>query len=80
MAQKEYKTGTKRYYVSKTGKKRNRKEVDKKNEEYKKVTYERVNVRIRKDETEVLEKLNSVKSKNNYIVELIRADIKASKD
>ena len=80
MAQKEYKTGTKRYYVDKNGNKRNRKEVDKKNEEYKKATYERVNVRIRKDDTEVLEKLNSVKSKNNYIVELIRADIKASKD
>lgn len=80
MPKKEYKSGTKKYYIDKDGYKRDRKEYDRINNEYKKRTYERLTIRIRKDDTEVLEKLESVESKNNYIVELIRADIKASKD
>ena len=80
MAQKEYKSGTRKYYIDKNGYKRDRKNTDRLVNEYKKRTYERLTIRIRKDDEEVLEKLDSVESKNNYIVELIRADIKASKD
>lgn len=80
MPKKVYKSGTKKYYIDKDGYKRDRKEYDRINNEYKKRTYERLTIRIRKDDEEVLEKLDSVESKNNYIVELIRADIKASKD
>lgn len=80
MAKKEYKTGTKRFYIDKDGYKHNRKNTDRLNNEYKKRTYASVNIRIRKDDTEVLEKLASVESKNAYIIDLIRKDIKASKD
>lgn len=79
MAKKEYKTGNKYYYISKEGYFRDRKTVDRINNEYKKATYERLTIRIRKDDTEILEKLDSVESKNAYIIELIRNDIKASK-
>ena len=80
MAKKEYKSGTKRYYIDKDGYRRNRKEYDKVNNEYKLRTYERLTLRIRKDDTEILEKLNEVDSKQGYIIDLIRQDIKASKD
>ena len=80
MAKKEYKSGTREYYISKEGYKRDRKEYDRINSEYKKLNYKSVTIRIRKEDFEILQKLNSVKSKNNYILELIRADIKASED
>ena len=80
MAKKEYKSGTKMFYIDKNGYRRNRKEYDRINNDYKKETYERLTIRIRKDDTEILEKLESVESKNKYILDLIREDIKASKD
>lgn len=76
---KEYKTGTKRFYVSKSGLKTPRKEADKKNTEYKRDNYKQIKFLVRKDDTEVLEKLDSVPSKAEYILKLIRNDIKASK-
>lgn len=75
---KEYKTGTKDYYLV-NGEKRNRKKVDANNRKYKEKTYSIVRLLIRKEETEVLEKLNSVESKTQYIINLIRKDIEASK-
>lgn len=79
MAKKEYKSGTKEYYLV-NGEKRNRKKVDSNNKKYKEKTYSIVRLLIRKEETEVLEKLESVDSKTKYIVDLIKKDIKASKD
>ena len=76
MAKKEYRSGTKMFYIDKNGYRRNRKEYDRINNDYKKATYERLTIRIRKDDTEILDKLNSVESKNNYITELIRKDIR----
>ena len=64
------------FYIDKNGYRRNRKEYDRINNDYKKATYERLTIRIRKDDTEILDKLNSVESKNNYITELIRKDIR----
>lgn len=72
---KEYKSGTKKYYIDKDGYKRNRKNTDKLTNEYKKRTYEAYTFRVRKDETDVIEKLASVESKAQYIIELIRKDI-----
>lgn len=72
MAKKEYKTGTKKYYIS------NRKERDKQNNDYKRNHYRRFNLLIRNDEAEILEKLESVESKSQYIVDLIRKDIHGS--
>lgn len=75
MPKKIYKTGTKKFYIDKDGYKHDRKNTDRLNSEYKKRTYTSVNIRIRKDDTEVLDKLASVKSKNAYILDLIRKDI-----
>jgi len=77
---KEYKSGTKRYYIDKLGQKTNRKNKDKVNNEYKARTYQRVTIIIRKnEEQDVIEKLESVESKTQYIINLIRKDIEASK-
>lgn len=46
------------------------------NNQYNKDSYFNVAIRIRKDNTEVINKLNSVKSKNAYIIDLIEQDIK----
>ena len=79
MPKKKYvRGGTSKYFITQNGRKIDRKEFDESNKEYKRLTYERLTIRIRKDDTEVLQKLESVKSKNNYILELIRKDIKAS--
>lgn len=48
--------------------------------EFQKETYQRFTVRVRKDETDVLEKLNNVENKAQYIINLIRADIEKSKE
>lgn len=80
MAKKEYKSGTKKYYIDKDGYKRDRKNTNKLVNEYKKRTYEAYTIRVRKTETDVIEKLASVESKTKYIMELIRKDIKASED
>lgn len=79
MAKKEYKSGTKLFYIDKDGYRHDRKNTDRLNAEYKKKNYTSVNIRIRKDDTEILEKLETVESKNKYILDLIREDIKASK-
>lgn len=80
MAKKEYKNGSKRYIVGTDGYRRNRKNVQNWNNKYKAETYKRIALLVRKDDTEVIEKLESVESKNAYIIDLIRKDIKASKD
>jgi len=49
------------------------------NNNYTRKTYVSCNFRVRKDDKEVLKKLESVPSKNGYIIDLIRKDIKASK-
>lgn len=49
------------------------------NNQYNKDSYFNVAITIRKDNTEVINKLNSVKSKNAYIIDLIEQDIKRSK-
>ena len=46
------------------------------NNQYNKDSYFNVAIRIRKDNIEVINKLNSVKSKNAYIIDLIEQDIK----
>lgn len=46
--------------------------------DYAKSHYKRIELRIRFDELEVIKKLESVPSKNAYIVELIKNDIKKS--
>ncbi len=76
---KEYKSGDKRFYIGSDGYKRNRANADRLNSEYKSRTYRRITLLIRKDDTDVLEKLDSVEPINAYIVDLIRKDIKASK-
>ena len=76
---KEYKNGTRKYIIGSDGYKRDRKSVNKYNKEFKKKTYTQIAIRIRKDDEEILVKLNSVENKTEYILNLIRADIKASK-
>lgn len=49
------------------------------NNKYAKKTYLRFMMNVRKDDKEVIKKLESVTSKNGYILDLIRKDIKASK-
>lgn len=76
MAKKEYKNGgTRKFIVDSTGYKRDRKEANKRDLEYKKKTYRQIAIRIRKDDTEILEKLNNVPNKTDYILDLIRKDI-----
>lgn len=48
----------------------------KKNYDYKRKKYKRYIVLVRKDDDEIINKLNSVKSKNKYINNLINEDIK----
>ena len=43
---------------------------------YVKDTYMRIDLRIRNDEKEIIKHLKKQKSKNAYIIELIRKDIK----
>lgn len=43
--------------------------------EYNKTKYAEIHLRIPKDDYEVMKKLESVSSKNKYILELIRQDI-----
>lgn len=42
---------------------------------YNSSNYTQVILRIKKDDIDIINKLNSVESKNNYITELIRKDI-----
>ncbi|MBQ1827422.1 MAG: hypothetical protein II126_05560 [Erysipelotrichaceae bacterium] len=44
--------------------------------DYNKNNYRNVAIRIRKDNTAVLQKLDSVPSKNSYIISLIEEDIR----
>lgn len=77
---KEYvRGGNKGIYVTKDGYLVDRKRANELNRKYKKENYEKLTIRVRKDDEEVLEKLKSVESMNAYILELIRKDIKASK-
>ena len=79
MATKKYKNGgTRKTIVDNTGYKRDRKETNKRDMEYKKNTYTAITFRVRKDDIDVLEKLNEVDNKQAYIIDLIRKDIKAS--
>jgi len=48
------------------------------NEEYKKETYIQFAFRVRKDDTVVLDKLQSVGNRSEYIMNLIRKDIENS--
>lgn len=50
------------------------------NNVYAKKTYLRFMMNVRKDDKDVIKKLESVPSKNGYIIDLIRKDIKASKN
>lgn len=47
--------------------------------EYKKKNYKRYNIIVRLDDKDVLEKLDSVKSVNGYILGLIKEDLKNGK-
>ena len=77
---KEYKSGNRIYYIDKYGQKTKRKNKDKVNNEYKARTYQRVTIIVRKDdEKDVIDKLESVESKTQYNINLIRKDIDASK-
>ena len=80
MVKKEYKSGTRKYIIGSDGYKRDRKTVNRIDKEFKKKTYQAFTFRVRKDDTEILEKLNEVDNKQGYIIDLIRQDIKASKD
>jgi len=42
---------------------------------YDKQTYKQYLIKIRRDEHKIIEKLESVKSKNEYIIGLIRSDL-----
>ena len=46
------------------------------NKKYNLKAYRKYTFRVRKDDTEIIEKLESVSSKNGYITDLIRKDIK----
>lgn len=48
-------------------------------EAYKAKTYKRFRFRVRLDDTEVIEKLNSIENIQGYIVNLIRKDIHTDK-
>lgn len=48
----------------------------KKNNETIKKIYKSILIRVRRDDTEIWEKLNSVESVNGYILNLIREDIR----
>lgn len=47
--------------------------------QFQKETYYKLMIRIRRDDTEVLDKLDSVDSKAQYILRLIREDIAREK-
>lgn len=57
---------------------RSKEHVKKVNESVKRI-YTSFLYRVRKDDTEIIEKLNSVESRNGYITELIRQDIRKHK-
>lgn len=71
----DYVSGSKKYIIGTDGYKRDRKAVQKYQQERHERVYTRVTLLIRKDDTKILEKLSSVESKNAYIIELIRKDI-----
>ena len=48
------------------------------NQKYKKETYVQISFRVRKDDTIVLNKLQSVGNRSEYIMNLIRKDIENS--
>lgn len=50
------------------------------NNQYNKQKYKNINFRINKDDTEILDKLKSVPNKARYLTDLIRQDIKKSKN
>lgn len=50
------------------------------NKQYKKETYKEYMLRLNKNtDADVIEKIENVESKRNYIIDLIRADILANK-
>lgn len=76
MAEKKYKRGTKKYVVGTDGYKRDRKTMNKNQWEYKQKTYQAFTFRVRKDDEIVIGKLESVPNKTEYILNLIREDLK----
>lgn len=47
---------------------------------YNKAKYKNINFRVNKEDTEILEKIKSVPNKAKYLTDLIRQDIKKSKN
>ena len=47
--------------------------------QYDKENYKHYHIKVRCDEKEVIEKLNTVESKNGYILDLIKKDIARNK-
>lgn len=50
------------------------------NNAYNKQKYKNINFRVSKEDTEILEKIKSVPNKAKYLTDLIRQDIKKSKN
>ena len=50
------------------------------NNAYNKQKYRNINFRVNKEDTEILEKIKSVPNKAKYLTDLIRQDIKKSKN
>ena len=50
------------------------------NNAYNKQKYKNINFRVNKENTEILEKIKSVPNKAKYLTDLIRQDIKKSKN
>lgn len=50
------------------------------NNAYNKQKYKNINFRVNKEDTEILEKIKSVPNKAKYLTDLIRQDIKKSKN
>ena len=47
--------------------------------QYEKENYKHYHIKVRLDDKEVINKLNEVESKNGYIIDLIKKDIKKNK-
>lgn len=71
----DYASGSKKYIIGTDGYKRNRKAVQKYQQERHKKVYQKISLLIRKEDTDILDKLNSVENKKDYILGLIRKDI-----
>lgn len=50
------------------------------NNAYNKQKYKNINFRVNKEDTEILDKLKNVPNKAKYLTDLIRQDIKKSKN